>query len=133
MVSVPRRGDKFSGFVVRLSSLIPIPSGVALAWPLNVFFFLWGTGLKKQRQESVAFPNYPLTTVTTTVPNPHQHIHTIMASPPTHVHASWHVEQATSLPEIWARIAVFSGPVGGGVAADGGDCAGRRERGRRST
>jgi hypothetical protein len=35
-----------------------------------------------------------------------------MASPPTHVHASWHVEHATSLPEIWARIAVFSGPVG---------------------
>jgi hypothetical protein len=25
---------------------------------------------------------------------------------------SWHVERATSLPEIWARIAVFSGPVG---------------------
>jgi hypothetical protein len=47
--SVPRRGDKSSGFVVRLSSLIPIPSGVALAWPLNVFFFLWGTGLEKQR------------------------------------------------------------------------------------
>ena len=25
---------------------------------------------------------------------------------------SWHVEHATSLPEIWARIAVFAGPVG---------------------
>ena len=24
---------------------------------------------------------------------------------------SWHVEHATCLPEIWARIAVFSGPV----------------------
>ena len=76
------------------------------------FLSLGYAGLKKQRQESVAFPNYPLTTVITTVPNPHQHIHAIMASPPTHVHASWHVEHATSLPEIWARIAVFSGPVG---------------------
>jgi len=49
---------------------------------------------------------------TTTVPNPHQHIHTIMAPLSTHAHASWHVEHATSLPEIWARIAVFSRSVG---------------------
>ena len=35
-----------------------------------------------------------------------------MVSPPTHAHASWHVERATSLREIWARIAVFAGPVG---------------------
>jgi hypothetical protein len=35
-----------------------------------------------------------------------------MASSPSHARASWHVERATSLSEIWARIAVFSGPVG---------------------
>eukprot|EP00740_Mantoniella_antarctica_P006514 CAMPEP_0181353614 /NCGR_PEP_ID=MMETSP1106-20121128/2924_1 /TAXON_ID=81844 /ORGANISM="Mantoniella antarctica, Strain SL-175" /LENGTH=391 /DNA_ID=CAMNT_0023466227 /DNA_START=50 /DNA_END=1225 /DNA_ORIENTATION=- len=35
-----------------------------------------------------------------------------MVSPPTRAHASWHVERATSLRVIWARIAVFSGPVG---------------------
>ena len=60
--------------------------------------------------------NYPLTPVvhhnSLTVPDPHQNIHTIMASLPTHAHTSWHVEHATSLPEIWARIPVFSGPVG---------------------
>jgi hypothetical protein len=47
---------------------------------------------------------------TTVKCRPHQHIHTI--SSPTHARASWHVEHATSLPEIWARFAVFSGPVG---------------------
>ena len=36
----------------------------------------------------------------------------ITATPPTHARDSWHVERATSLPKIWARIAVFSGPVG---------------------
>jgi hypothetical protein len=35
-----------------------------------------------------------------------------MASSTTHAHASWHVEHATSLPEIWARVAAFVGPVG---------------------
>ena len=35
-----------------------------------------------------------------------------MASPPAHAYTSWHVEHATSLTEIWVRIAVFSGPVG---------------------
>ena len=35
-----------------------------------------------------------------------------MASLPTHAHASWHVEHATSLPEIWANIALFAGAVG---------------------
>jgi hypothetical protein len=35
-----------------------------------------------------------------------------MASLLTHAHTSWHVEHATSLPEIWARVAMFAGPVG---------------------
>jgi hypothetical protein len=35
-----------------------------------------------------------------------------MASLPTHTHTTWHVEHATSLPEIWARVALFAGAVG---------------------
>jgi hypothetical protein len=78
-----------------------------LAWKSSLYF-----GTEKQRQSGAASINYPLTAVTTAVPNTHQHIHAIMASLPTHAHASWHVERATSLPEIWANIAVFVGPVG---------------------
>jgi hypothetical protein len=39
--------------------------------------------------------------------------HTIMAQPPTtRARARWHVDRATSLPEIWACIAVWAGLVG---------------------
>jgi hypothetical protein len=38
----------------------------------------------------------------------------LLLAPPSATSAppSWHIERATSLPEIWARTAVFSGPVG---------------------
>jgi hypothetical protein len=78
----------------------------------TLFIFLHGWADEKQRHKVSPPPAILSPQLTTTVPNPHQHIHTIMASPPTHAHASWHVENATSLPEIWARIAVFSGPIG---------------------
>jgi hypothetical protein len=39
--------------------------------------------------------------------------HTTMAHPPTtRARAHWHVDRATSLPEIWACIAVYAGLVG---------------------
>jgi hypothetical protein len=39
--------------------------------------------------------------------------HTTMANPPTtRARARWHVDRATSLPEIWACIAVWAGLVG---------------------
>ena len=41
---------------------------------------------------------------------------------------SWHVERATSLPEIWARIAVFAGPVGAWRLT--GVCRAAREGGK---
>jgi hypothetical protein len=75
----------------------------------KTFFIL---GLKSNDGKGAASINYPLTAVTTTVPNTYQHIYAIMASLLTHTHASWHVEHATSLPEIWANIALFVGPVG---------------------
>jgi hypothetical protein len=77
-----------------------------LGWlrPATPVFIL---GLKSNDGKGAASKNYPLTAVTTTVPNTYQHIYAIMASLP-----SWHVEHATSLPEIWARVAMFVGPVG---------------------
>jgi hypothetical protein len=85
---------------------------VALAW-LELFLLSWASiATTVDRKVSPPPTIHSLQLFTTTVPNPHQRIHTIMASPATHAHASWHVEHATSLPEIWARIAVFTGPVG---------------------
>ena len=65
-------------------------------------FIFW----EKQRQSVSATHNLPVNATYTKD-------HTTMAHPPTtRARAHWHVDRATSLPEIWACIAVYAGLVG---------------------